>query len=434
MSLISRSTSLVILGKVYPKISKRTQHSELSLNIVALHMENLGKYDADACNNHALCNADLGRGICIDTATSIGGHTCKCDPAYSGSECDTPTPGPCDSTPCLNGNCTGDNVLGTYICTCVEGYCGDNCDCMLNAEKILPEIHTCEYANNCVNGTCESIINGMVPGTYCICNPGFNGTFCDNEINECDSSPCMYGTCEDLFLDYNCTCDYGAEGKNCSIDIPDCVNYTVNGVVYENRCKAKDAGEYCDLSMFPLSVKLTQILYGYVPCCQLDMLLKMLEDLLRNPSQIKDMVPFIVGLQEDDNRTSLSWEYQDMFHWAAFEEKPLVPDRDLRSWNDVVLGNCFTFNHHSSEIDYSMRSSGIQGGLQTLMKVGADEYVPWYDTASVLVFVHSRDEYVFSESVRYNAQPSGETMILIRNAKANALSEAPIATEADDLW
>ncbi|EPB67321.1 hypothetical protein ANCCEY_13588 [Ancylostoma ceylanicum] len=50
---------------------------------------------------------------------------------------------------------------------------------------------------------------------------------------------------------------------------------------------------------------------------------QMLEDLMRNPSQIKDMVPFIVGLQEDDNRTGLSWEYADMFHWAAFEEKRL---------------------------------------------------------------------------------------------------------------
>lgn len=50
----------------------------------------------------------------------------------------------------------------------------------------------------------------------------------------------------------------------------------------------------------------------------------MLEDLLSNPSQIKDLVPFIVGLQGDDNRTDLSWDYSDLFHWAAFEEKALV--------------------------------------------------------------------------------------------------------------
>ncbi|KIH68944.1 hypothetical protein ANCDUO_00718 [Ancylostoma duodenale] len=141
----------------------------------------------------------------------------------------------------------------------------------------------------------------------------------------------------------------------------------------------------------------------------------MLEDLMRNPSQIKDMVPFIIGLQENDNRTGLSWEYADMFHWAAFEEKRLDLERDLYKWNDVVLGNCFTFNHRTSNFNYKMRSSGIQGGLQALVNVGSHEYVPWFDSASILVFVHNKDEYVFSESVRYNAQPDGETLILVRD-------------------
>lgn len=54
------------------------------------------------------------------------------------------------------------------------------------------------------------------------------------------------------------------------------------------------------------------------------------------------------------------------------------------------------------------------------MNVGSHEYVPWFDTAAVLVFIHNKDEYVFSESVRYNAQPDGETLILVRDVSSFA--------------
>ena len=47
------------------------------------------------------------------------------------------------------------------------------------------------------------------------------------------------------------------------------------------------------------------------------------------------------------------------------------------------------------------------------MKTRQDEYAPWYDTAAINVFIHNRDEYVFSESVRYNAEPNAESTINI---------------------
>ncbi|EYC06454.1 hypothetical protein Y032_0076g992 [Ancylostoma ceylanicum] len=416
------------------------------------------EYDSNACENRTLCNADLAHGECIDMAPDKGGHTCKCDPAYTGNECETPKPGPCDSSPCLNGGtCFPDALLGTYRCECALGYCGTVCEFELQCKnntclhggscielyngkyqcqclqyyhgEICQELNTCDYSNNCINGTCQSIVNGIVPGSTCLCIPGYTGEFCDIDIDDCASSPCVYGICTDMYMDYNCTCVKGADGKNCDIDLNDCVEYTEDGKKYPNRCVTKDAaakcndrlagftckcspmwtGEYCDLNVIIRDVLLT--IYGEV---NLEMI-PMLEDLMRNPSQIKDMVPFIVGLQEDDNRTGLSWEYADMFHWAAFEEKRLELERDLYKWNDVVLGNCFTFNHRTSNFNYKMRSSGVQGGLQALMNVGSHEYVPWFDTAAILVFVHNKDEYVFSESVRYNAQPDGETLILVRD-------------------
>ena len=41
------------------------------------------------------------------------------------------------------------------------------------------------------------------------------------------------------------------------------------------------------------------------------------------------------------------------------------------------------------------------------MNVQQKEYLPWTDTASILLFVHNANDYIFAESVRYNAEPHG---------------------------
>ncbi|KAK6061549.1 EGF-like domain protein [Cooperia oncophora] len=371
-----------------------------------LYGSNFAEFDANDCeDNLTLCNADRGQGICVDTK---GGHICKCDPSYSGTECQTAKVDPClinlcsansrcvadtssftwtysckcdpgysgnycqyasacITNPCLHGGTCVDGTNGAYTCECLQYYSGTNCE----------TTNKCEYANDCVNGTCVPVIDRTIPGNTCSCIPGYTGVLCDELINYCTPDPCLNGTCTPFYLGYNCSCYVGVTGKN------------------------------CDFTM--CSVALTIV---WSPDR-----VHMLEDLLSNPSQIKDMVPFIVGLQEGDSRENISWDYGDLFHWAAFEEKPLVLERDLYKWNDVVLGNCFTFNHRLGSMDYMMRSSGIQGGLQVFMSVGSNEYAPWYDTASILVFIHNKYEYVFSESVRYNAQPNGETLIQVRDVR-----------------
>ena len=38
------------------------------------------------------------------------------------------------------------------------------------------------------------------------------------DVDECASTPCLNGaTCEDLVLDYNCTCALGFTGKKCDM-------------------------------------------------------------------------------------------------------------------------------------------------------------------------------------------------------------------------
>ena len=65
-----------------------------------------------------------------------------------------------------------------------------------------------------------------------MCNPGYTGTHCDVDIDECALySPCQNeATCEHLIADYQCLCTSEYGGKNCSELLIGCVtNDCVNG-------------------------------------------------------------------------------------------------------------------------------------------------------------------------------------------------------------
>ncbi|PAV83768.1 hypothetical protein WR25_24906 [Diploscapter pachys] len=141
----------------------------------------------------------------------------------------------------------------------------------------------------------------------CKCDPGFTGPTCDDDTNECTDSPCVNGgTCNDMFMDYNCSC-----------------------VV----------GEHCEMNRI-----IQQVLLNIFGKVRLDMV-PLLEDLLKNPTLIKDMVSFIIGLKGYFERLPYSWNHDDMFDWVAYEDKEIIKEEYTSMWNDVVLGNCFTLNH-----------------------------------------------------------------------------------------
>lgn len=248
------------------------------------------------CESHPCYN----NGNCVEEDTDEKGFSCQCLTGYSGDFCevmilDTPTdidttttdnttevtvdPGTtdtvfgiadleydesneeyvlssttsvdvlshCSLSPCQNdGTCLENQE--TSVCDCQPGFNGTNCE--FNINECQP--------NPCVNGTCEDLI-----GDYkCDCARGFEGKNCETNINDCaeegDSNPCQNGgACVDLIADYQCQCLLGFEGKNCEYDIDECkTNPCQNNAIctnlvskYECECEPGFMGKHCEINI-----------------------------------------------------------------------------------------------------------------------------------------------------------------------------------------
>lgn len=95
--------------------------------------------------------------------------------------------------------------LPTYrytLTTCIGGEC----------QLIVKFTHV---HSSCFNGgTCTDKINGY----SCTCRPGFTGSHCQYEVNECDSQPCLNGgICQDALDSFRCSCPRGFFGNRCQV-------------------------------------------------------------------------------------------------------------------------------------------------------------------------------------------------------------------------
>ncbi|CAJ0581408.1 unnamed protein product, partial [Mesorhabditis spiculigera] len=407
---------------------------------------------------------DCSPGVCVDF---VGKGECVCPrdrkPSTGKADCNG-VKTPCDGNPCGTlGNCTYNLADFSFACTCNDDtmygqYCnqthkctptnpcqnggtcvedptngnGYKCECL--------QYYTddqCQTPNYCLsnpcqhNGTCEIVKRGLNSTYKCHCQDGWKGSACQTDINECACNPCQnQGTCSQITPPaapfFTCSCVDGTSGDICQDNPDDCTITMKDGVKYSPcnktgdtkaqcidgfnsfhcQCTPEYTGEFCDISMLVWQVMMD--IFGSVDG---DML-ELLNALVSNPSMIKDMVPFILGLESMDNRTSLSWTAAEMFDWAAYEELELNLARDFFSWNDVVLGNCFTFNHRLNPTPYKKRITGLTGGLKVKLRVNSQEYLPWIDTEAITVFVHPPEEYISSESVRYNAPPAIQSSVV----------------------
>ncbi|XP_023392229.1 neurogenic locus notch homolog protein 1 [Pteropus vampyrus] len=108
-------------------------------------------------------------------------------------------------------------------------------------------------SSSCFNGgTCVDGINSFT----CLCPPGFTGSYCQHDVNECDSRPCLHGgTCQDSYGTYKCSCPQGYTGLNCQnlvrwCDSSPCKNggkcWQTN-TQYRCECHSGWTGLYCDV-------------------------------------------------------------------------------------------------------------------------------------------------------------------------------------------
>uniref|UniRef100_A0A7N6AEQ0 Protein eyes shut homolog n=1 Tax=Anabas testudineus TaxID=64144 RepID=A0A7N6AEQ0_ANATE len=157
---------------------------------------------------------------CLNNATCVSkgnDYVCRCLRGFSGKNCEAII----DYCRLLNISCLNEglcfSVVGGYQCVCAPGWIGEFCQYVGDACLIKP--------NSCLNGaTCITTSQPSSPPQYtCKCPLGFTGTSCETEINECDSSPCQHnGTCSDLLGHYECHCPTGNMGTNCEVDIDAC--------------------------------------------------------------------------------------------------------------------------------------------------------------------------------------------------------------------
>lgn len=90
--------------------------------------------------------------------------------------------------------------------------------------------------------------------TTCICNDGYEGDHCENNINECAEIICQNGgNGIDGINSYNCNCVAGYDGDLCENNIDECASITCqNGGSYIDgindfycHCLPDYDGDYC---------------------------------------------------------------------------------------------------------------------------------------------------------------------------------------------
>jgi len=111
-------------------------------------------------------------------------------------------------------------ILGRFVDNgLVENYCR-------NPKKLREDIwcytglkekewEYCSLGNDCTS-TC---VYGTCTPNICKCEPGYGGENCDKNVDECQSNPCVHGSCIDGINDYTCKCQEYYTGKNCEQEI-----------------------------------------------------------------------------------------------------------------------------------------------------------------------------------------------------------------------
>ncbi|OPJ73417.1 hypothetical protein AV530_005774 [Patagioenas fasciata monilis] len=94
-------------------------------------------------------------------------------------------------------------------------------ECLIPDDKTKTEEEIPCYVDSWFCRRCHT--QGFVSMTTVPCLRSFSGQYCEIEMNECDSTPCLNGAvCQDDVNSYDCFCPEGFEGLNCEINFDEC--------------------------------------------------------------------------------------------------------------------------------------------------------------------------------------------------------------------
>uniref|UniRef100_A0A672R8D4 Protein crumbs homolog 1-like n=1 Tax=Sinocyclocheilus grahami TaxID=75366 RepID=A0A672R8D4_SINGR len=197
------------------------------------------------CVGEVVCepNPCLHGGICDDRFNLF---QCFCLPGWGGDHCELNT-NTCASNPCQHGHCSVQDL--SYSCMCESGYTGTNCEVKVD----VCASHECVNGGTCLRGfnsysclcpdrftgpyckppklpvsicgdeqqnyTCFNGGNCSDTNMMCDCLPGFSGHWCELDLDECRSNPCLNGGyCQNMVNKFQCVCVMTFAGKTCEVD------------------------------------------------------------------------------------------------------------------------------------------------------------------------------------------------------------------------
>nr|XP_040016604.1 protein jagged-2b isoform X4 [Gasterosteus aculeatus aculeatus] len=210
------------------KEDQRGHHCQCPPGFVGSHCEiRKNKCDSSPCQNAGQCHAVL------------DGFVCQCPPQFAGQLCEingwTPSDA-CDPNPCENeAECY--SMDEDFYCACPEGFEGKTCERLKENCQTAP----CQVIDSCTiavatndsagvrhissnvcgpQGRCISQPEGNFT---CMCDLGFSGIYCHENINDCIDNRCGNGgTCIDGVNSFQCFCPDGWEGQLCDLNVDEC--------------------------------------------------------------------------------------------------------------------------------------------------------------------------------------------------------------------